>query len=405
MQVVEFYKDYNGEHPFEIGGQKYVYCWGKYPTGKVDVAVYSYANDLAYDYNDFRAAHNMSEGYQQPKMFMDIKETLQPQDPTLAQPQAQVSPDQFEDDPTIGEMIAKHEQEQTANDAVMGQYDLGENFAPEAKEFMGTEKLQSAGGENGLAGAVENGGGDKAKENEIIKSLLDRMKQLSKINTEKPNIQFDGVGTGLVDTAKEVAPDDVVRSEKTTGAPSIEILKQELRPENPIITKSAPKADGSSSSSSSTPKAEKSDAPKSEEKGESQKPWEKKEEAPAAAKDETKEKSENKKEEGKVTEKDEDKPVEEVTTHNIAVSRRQMAGNDREENINEGVDGEDLISEALIGFTDQEILESESTELMYEAMVKYKNDPENCLKFKRRLDEVKREQRLSDAIAKMRRRF
>jgi len=41
MQVVEYYKEYKGEEPFMMKGQKYVYCWGKYPDGKVDIAVYS----------------------------------------------------------------------------------------------------------------------------------------------------------------------------------------------------------------------------------------------------------------------------------------------------------------------------------------------------------------------------
>jgi hypothetical protein len=61
MQVVEYYKEYKGEEPFFMKGQKYVYCWGKYPNGSVDIAVYSYANDFAYDYNDFRSAMGINE--------------------------------------------------------------------------------------------------------------------------------------------------------------------------------------------------------------------------------------------------------------------------------------------------------------------------------------------------------
>jgi hypothetical protein len=56
MDVVEYYKPYRDETPFEMGGEKWVYCWGKYPDGKIDIAVYRYATDLAYDYNDFRIA-------------------------------------------------------------------------------------------------------------------------------------------------------------------------------------------------------------------------------------------------------------------------------------------------------------------------------------------------------------
>ena len=61
MQVVEYYKEYKDEVPFMMGGKKYVYCWGKYPDGKIDIAVYSYANDFAYDYNDFRSAMGINE--------------------------------------------------------------------------------------------------------------------------------------------------------------------------------------------------------------------------------------------------------------------------------------------------------------------------------------------------------
>jgi hypothetical protein len=61
MRVVEYYKEYKDEVPFMMGGRKYVYCWGKYPDGKVDIAVYSYANDFAYDYNDFREAMGIKE--------------------------------------------------------------------------------------------------------------------------------------------------------------------------------------------------------------------------------------------------------------------------------------------------------------------------------------------------------
>ena len=78
MQVVEYYKEYKGEEPFMMKGQKYVYCWGKYPDGKVDIAVYSYANDFAYDYNDFREAMGINENTNnlQENMENSIKEKV-----------------------------------------------------------------------------------------------------------------------------------------------------------------------------------------------------------------------------------------------------------------------------------------------------------------------------------------
>jgi hypothetical protein len=59
MQVVEYLKPYEGEVPFMMGGTKWEYCWGRYPNGKTDVAVYRYSTDMAYDYDDFRAAFNL----------------------------------------------------------------------------------------------------------------------------------------------------------------------------------------------------------------------------------------------------------------------------------------------------------------------------------------------------------
>jgi hypothetical protein len=413
MTPVEFHKEYPGEVPFEMGGQKWIYCWGKYPNGKTDIAVYSYANDLAYDYNDFRAAFNLQEGYQQPQMFMDIKETQLPTE-------APINPEEFQDDPTIGQvmaqnggglgidnsgneeminqMIAQHDQEKQGQDAVAAQYDpLEENIAPEAKEFMGTEKVQAATGDNGLAGSVETGDGPKTPEAKEISSLLDRMKELTKIMTNKPDSQWEKAGIssgGLMDAPKEVDPVDAVRAETETGAPSIEVLKQELRPENPIITKSAPKSDSSSSSSAPAEKSE------GGEKKESGKPWEKKEEKseePKEEKTDEKEEGDDDKKKDKVNESVED-AIEEVTTHHIGASRRNVAGND-EEDVNEEV------SEEVAGMTDDEILESEDTEKLYEAMVKYKQDPIKFMRFKRRMDEITSERRLNEAISKMRKRF
>jgi hypothetical protein len=64
MTVVEYYKEMPHEVPFELGGIKWVYCWGKYPGGKIDVAVYRFSHDLAYDYNDFREAMGLDKPIQ-----------------------------------------------------------------------------------------------------------------------------------------------------------------------------------------------------------------------------------------------------------------------------------------------------------------------------------------------------
>lgn len=61
MKVVEYLKPMNGESPFMLGGKRFEYCWGKYPDGRKDIAVYSYNEDMAFDYNDFRNAYNINE--------------------------------------------------------------------------------------------------------------------------------------------------------------------------------------------------------------------------------------------------------------------------------------------------------------------------------------------------------
>jgi len=53
-EYVEYYKDYPSESDFERNGQKYKYVWAKYPSGKVDVGVYNYNQDLVYGYKYFR---------------------------------------------------------------------------------------------------------------------------------------------------------------------------------------------------------------------------------------------------------------------------------------------------------------------------------------------------------------
>jgi hypothetical protein len=44
-----------------MGGQKFEYCWCKYPTGKIDIGVYAYGEDMCYSYNAFRQRYNIKE--------------------------------------------------------------------------------------------------------------------------------------------------------------------------------------------------------------------------------------------------------------------------------------------------------------------------------------------------------
>ena len=90
MQVVEYYKEYKNEEPFMMNGQKYVYCWGKYPDGKVDIAVYSYANDFAYDYNDFRAAMGIDKNQTVNNLNENMENTINEKIMQLKEIQAQL---------------------------------------------------------------------------------------------------------------------------------------------------------------------------------------------------------------------------------------------------------------------------------------------------------------------------
>ena len=56
---VEYYKEMSGEEPFEMGGNKYQYVWAKYPTGKKDIGVYAFGQDLVYSYDSFRKMHGL----------------------------------------------------------------------------------------------------------------------------------------------------------------------------------------------------------------------------------------------------------------------------------------------------------------------------------------------------------
>ena len=65
---VEYYKEMSGEEPFEMGGNKYQYVWAKYPTGKKDIGVYAFGQDLVYSYDTFRKMHNLQTEEQAPKV-------------------------------------------------------------------------------------------------------------------------------------------------------------------------------------------------------------------------------------------------------------------------------------------------------------------------------------------------
>ena len=54
-EVVEYVGEIGGEEPFRYGEYIYKYVWGKYPDGKVDVAVYVKEHDMAYTVEWFKA--------------------------------------------------------------------------------------------------------------------------------------------------------------------------------------------------------------------------------------------------------------------------------------------------------------------------------------------------------------
>ena len=57
---VEYLKPATGEEIFTLGGTRWQFCWCKYPTGKIDLGVYSFAGDLCYSYEHFRYAFNLN---------------------------------------------------------------------------------------------------------------------------------------------------------------------------------------------------------------------------------------------------------------------------------------------------------------------------------------------------------
>jgi hypothetical protein len=56
---VTYLRQMTGEEPFMMGGKKFEYVWAKYPSGKRDIGVYSFAGDVVYGYNYFRKMYNL----------------------------------------------------------------------------------------------------------------------------------------------------------------------------------------------------------------------------------------------------------------------------------------------------------------------------------------------------------
>ena len=61
--LVEYVSQRKGEEPFTLrtgnGQEKFEYVNGKYPSGKVDVAVYAFRGDIVYGYQYFRKLFNL----------------------------------------------------------------------------------------------------------------------------------------------------------------------------------------------------------------------------------------------------------------------------------------------------------------------------------------------------------
>jgi hypothetical protein len=66
VDMVEYVSQRTGENPFTLktpnGQEKFEYVNAKYPSGKIDIAVYAFRGDITYGYNHFRKMFNISEG-------------------------------------------------------------------------------------------------------------------------------------------------------------------------------------------------------------------------------------------------------------------------------------------------------------------------------------------------------
>ena len=56
---VEYVKSMKGEKPFVLQGERFEYCWARYPNGKIDVGVYAFRGDLVYGLKAFRQRYNI----------------------------------------------------------------------------------------------------------------------------------------------------------------------------------------------------------------------------------------------------------------------------------------------------------------------------------------------------------
>lgn len=261
-------------------------------------------------------------------------------------------------------------------------------MAPEASEFMAGEKLQNVTGDLGLAGSVEKADGEVVPDNKVIQTLLDRMKELTDIMGNKPDVQWEGgSNNSLAGGVTEMKPDVVKRAETTTGAPSIKLLK------NPdaVSDGSTSKSEGGESESSEkkeNPFAKKDSSEKKDDSEKKENPFAKKDssekkENPFAKKDDSEKKEPV---DGDDEDEDDKDELDEISSHNLSVRHNK---------------GLNLVKEQ----TDEEILLSDDMDKLYEGMYRTSNDIRKCMLFKERLDTVKKENKLNEAIAKMRRRF
>jgi hypothetical protein len=56
---VEYVRDRAGEEPFMMGGRKFQFVTVKNSKGRTDIGVYSFAEDLCYDYAFWRNAYGL----------------------------------------------------------------------------------------------------------------------------------------------------------------------------------------------------------------------------------------------------------------------------------------------------------------------------------------------------------
>lgn len=59
MKTVEFLRLRSFEDPFILHGQRFQFVTVRNADGREDIGVYAFAQDLCFDYSDFREAHNL----------------------------------------------------------------------------------------------------------------------------------------------------------------------------------------------------------------------------------------------------------------------------------------------------------------------------------------------------------